>query len=159
VAAGDNGYFSRLALTQEVACVTGACLATKKSLFEALGGFNETQLKIAFNDVDLCMRIRRAGYRIIWTPFAELTHHESKSRGLDTVTEERRKRFEGETAYMRSKWGPLLDSDPFYSPNLSLRSIHPEYAAPPRTRRPWARVEQPAKQPEFAWDSTWKVEA
>ena len=136
---GDHGNFSRLALTQEVACITAACLAMQRGLFERLGGFNEEDVKIAFNDVDLCVRIRQAGYRIIWTPFAELVHHESKSRGSDDAPG-RRDRFEREAAYMRGKWGAVLDADPFYSPNLSLKSVIPGYACPPRTRRPWSEM-------------------
>jgi GT2 family glycosyltransferase len=145
----DHGYFSRLALTQEVACVTAACLAMQRHLFERLGGFNEEDVKIAFNDVDLCVRIRQAGYRIIWTPFAQLVHHESKSRGSD-VAPERRERFQREEAYMRAKWGPVLDADPFYSPNLSLKSVMAEYALPPRTKLPWSDLKSDDKKQSFA---------
>ena len=85
-APGDApGYFGRLRLVQEISCVTGACMAVPKTVFEQIGGFDEENLPVAFNDVDLCIRIRAAGYRIIWTPYAELYHWESKSRGSDTV--------------------------------------------------------------------------
>ncbi|MGY4429471.1 GT2 family glycosyltransferase/SAM-dependent methyltransferase [Bradyrhizobium sp. F1.13.1] len=130
------GYFGWLGLARDVAGVTAACMAVRRSVFEQIGGFDEENLAIAFNDVDLCIRIREAGYRIIWTPYAQLTHHESKSRGLDN-TEERRRRFEREVRYMRARWGDLLDHDPFWSSNLSLYSSEPIPAFPPRRTLPW----------------------
>lgn len=130
------GYGGMLGLVREVSCVTGACLAVKKSVFDAIGGLNELELQVAFNDVDLCIRIRQAGYRIIFTPFAVLMHHESKSRGSDT-TEENIKRFQGEIKYMQDRWGDLLRSDPFYHPNLSLKHSAVELAFPPRITFPW----------------------
>lgn len=136
-AAGDeNGTFCRLALAQDVGAVTGACLLIRRELFDKVGGLDADNLAVAFNDIDLCMRVRAAGYRIIWTPFAVLTHHESKSRGLD-VGGEKQKRFRLESQFMRRKWGNRLLSDPFYNPNLSLNSITPSLARPPRLRKPW----------------------
>ena len=80
-------------------------------------------LKVAFNDVDLCLRIRAAGYRIVWTPFARLIHHESKSRGAED-TPEKKARFEGEVLTMLDRWGPQLRADPYYNINLSRNSAH-----------------------------------
>jgi GT2 family glycosyltransferase len=87
-------------------------------VFFEVGGFDEN-LKVAFNDVDFCLKVRKAGYRNVWTPFAELYHHESLSRGHED-TPERKKRFRSEVAFMKEKWGDVLKSDPFYSPHLTL---------------------------------------
>ncbi len=119
----DPGYFCRMVIAHEVSAVTGACLAMRADVFEAVGGFDAEALKVAFNDVDLCLKIRRAGYRIVWTPFAKLIHHESKSRGAED-TPEKRKRFEGEVLTMLDRWGPELRADPYYNINLSRNSAH-----------------------------------
>jgi GT2 family glycosyltransferase len=119
----DPGYFCRMVIAHEVSAVTGACLAMRADVFESVGGFDAEALKVAFNDVDLCLKIRRAGYRIIWTPFAKLIHHESKSRGAED-TPEKRKRFEGEVLTMLDRWGPELRADPYYNINLSRNSAH-----------------------------------
>ncbi|WP_342149412.1 glycosyltransferase family 2 protein [Methylorubrum sp. SB2] len=122
--AGDApGYFARMQLTQEVAAVTGACLAVRADIFSEVGGFDAEALAVAFNDVDLCLRLRRAGYRNVWTPYARLIHHESKSRGPED-TPEKRARFEAESRVMRERWGAELRSDPYYNPNLSRASGH-----------------------------------
>ncbi|QDM23028.1 glycosyltransferase family 2 protein [Tardiphaga sp. vice154] len=135
--AGDEpGAFGRLALAQDVSAVTGACLLIRRALFQKLGGLDAANLAVAFNDIDLCMQVRAAGYRIIWTPYSVLAHHESKSRGLDT-SGEKQERFLRESRFMRRKWGNRLMSDPFYNPNLSLNAITPELARPPRLRKPW----------------------
>ena len=136
----DPGYFARLKLTQDISCVTAACMAMPKTVFEMVGGFDEN-LAVAFNDVDLCIRIREAGYRIIWTPHAELYHHESKSRGSDAVPSQE-SRFRRETNYVRGRWAKQLAADPFFNPNLSLDSIRPELAFPPRSRKPWLVKEE-----------------
>ncbi|MCJ2060944.1 glycosyltransferase family 2 protein [Methylobacterium sp. J-048] len=119
----DPGYFCRMVIAHEVSAVTGACLAMRAEVFDAVGGFDAEALKVAFNDVDLCLKIRRAGYRIVWTPFAKLIHHESKSRGAED-TPEKRKRFEGEVLTMLDRWGPELRADPYYNINLSRNSAH-----------------------------------
>ncbi len=119
----DPGYFARMVLVQEVSAVTGACLAMRTEVFRAVGGFDAEALKVAFNDIDLCLRIRAAGYRILWTPFAKLVHHESKSRGPED-TPEKRARFQTETAVMQERWGPQLRADPYYNINLSRISAH-----------------------------------
>ncbi|MFE1598147.1 glycosyltransferase family 2 protein [Methylobacterium sp. ID0610] len=114
----DPGYFGRMVMTQEVSAVTGACLMMRRSVFAEVGGFDADRLTVAFNDVDLCLRIRQAGYRIIWTPHASLIHHESKSRGQED-TPEKRARFESEVMTMLERWGPQLRNDPYYNPNFA----------------------------------------
>ncbi|RAI57192.1 glycosyltransferase family 2 protein [Roseicella frigidaeris] len=134
---GDSGYFGSLALVREVAAVTGACLALRKSVFEAVGGLDAQNLAVAFNDIDLCLRIREAGWRILWTPFAALHHLESASRGKDHAPEKAR-RFAGEIAHMKRRWGEALLRDPFYSRWMSLDGAHCALARAPRRAKPWA---------------------
>ncbi|WP_264046834.1 glycosyltransferase family 2 protein [Methylobacterium flocculans] len=114
----EPGYFARMVLTQEVSAVTGACLCVRAEAFAACGGFDAEHLAVAFNDVDLCLRLRALGHRNVWTPHARLIHHESKSRGAED-TPEKRARFEREVAVMRARWGAQLRADPYYNPNLS----------------------------------------
>ncbi len=119
----DNsaGYASRLQVVQEMSGVTGACLMTRKKIHQEIGGFNEKELAIAFNDVDYCLKIRSGGYKIIYTPFAKLYHHESISRGYED-TKEKQKRFAKEVAYIQNKWGKEINADPNYNPNLTLEA-------------------------------------
>ncbi len=117
---GHSGYFGRLKLPQNVSAVTGACLMVAKTIYEEVGGFDEENLKIAFNDVDFCLRVQAAGYRNAWTPYAELYHHESLSRGTEN-TPEKKARFSGEVRYMKARWGDALHQDPYYSPHLTLQ--------------------------------------
>ncbi|CAO4168558.1 glycosyltransferase family 2 protein [Methylorubrum extorquens] len=119
----EPGYFARMLLSQEVSAVTGACLSMRAEVFSEVGGFDAAHLAVAFNDVDLCLRIRAAGYRIVWTPQARLLHHESKSRGAED-TPEKRARFEAESRVMRERWEPVLRADPYYNPNLSRAAAH-----------------------------------
>jgi GT2 family glycosyltransferase len=114
---GRPGYFGRATLQQEFSAVTGACLMVRRKLFDEVGGLDE-RLCVDFNDVDFCLRLRAAGYRNIWTPFAELIHHESVSRGKHD-NPEKITRFQHETDFMRMRWGKTVEQDPFYSPNLS----------------------------------------
>ncbi len=115
----DFGYASRLTVAQNVSAVTAACLLTKKSVWEQVGGLDEG-FKVAFNDVDFCMQVRKAGYDIIFTPFAELYHHESKSRGYED-TKEKQERFNGEIKRFAERWqAELQKGDPYYNPNLDL---------------------------------------
>jgi len=129
--AGREGYGGRAALIQSFSAVTAACMVIRKSLYEEVGGMDEVHLKIAFNDVDFCLRVREAGYRNVWTPYAELIHHESASRGRD-ISPAQRERLEAETAYMKQRWAQLLAHDPAYSPNLMLAREDFSYAWPPR---------------------------
>jgi GT2 family glycosyltransferase len=133
----DPGYFGSLAMVREVAAATAACLALRRDVFEAVGGLDEANLAVAFNDIDLCLRIREAGWRILWTPFAELYHLESASRGQD-VTPEKARRFARELAYMRRRWGRTLMRDPFYNSNLELDGLADALTAAPRHELPWA---------------------
>lgn len=127
------GYFSRAVIAQEFSAVTGACLLVRKAVYEEVGGLNERHLAVAFNDVDFCLKVREAGYRNIWTPYAELYHHESASRGLED-SEEKRARFAAEVAYMLNTWSSQLVSDPAYSPNLTLEHEDFGLAWPPRVK-------------------------
>ena len=101
-----------------VAAVTAACLLIRKEIFDAVEGLDEENLHVAFNDVDFCLKVREAGYRNLWTPYAELYHYESISRGAED-SPEKIARFAREVNFMKSKWGKHLELDPFYSPNLS----------------------------------------
>ncbi|MDR2587579.1 MAG: glycosyltransferase family 2 protein [Coriobacteriales bacterium] len=115
----EPGYASRLQLAQNISAVTGACLMVRKEVFEEVGGFDE-DFSVAFNDIDLCMRFRAQGYLNVFTPFAELYHHESKSRGLED-TAEKLKRFRGESLMFQRRWSRELEAgDPYYNPNLTL---------------------------------------
>jgi len=130
---GYHGQMSRALLTQGMSVVTAACLLVRRDIYEAVHGLDE-RLKVAFNDVDFCLRVREAGYRNIWTPFAELYHHESASRGTED-TPEKRQRFESEIRFMLEHWGSALQQDPAYNPNLTLSGAPFELAFPPRVPR------------------------
>ncbi|WP_444912188.1 glycosyltransferase family 2 protein [Microbulbifer sp. PAAF003] len=121
----EYGYFSRLHLVQNLSAVTAACLLIRKSVFLEVAGLDAENLAVAFNDVDLCLKVREAGYRNLWTPYAELYHHESVSRGADNTLAKRR-RAQREAEYMRARWGGLLDTDPAYNPHLTL--IHEDFS-------------------------------
>ena len=117
---GDSeGYYGRLSYAQEVSAVTAACMMIPRRVYEEMHGLDES-FSVVFNDVDLCLRIREAGYNIVWTPWAELTHYESKSRGADEDTEEKKRFFVGETNRFLRKWYRVLEEgDPYYNPNLT----------------------------------------
>ena len=123
----DNlGYMGKLCYAQNVSAVTGACLMVKKSLYDELGGLDE-DFRVALNDVDFCLRLREKGYLNVFTPFAELYHFESASRGIDVVDEAKAKRYEEESALFRDRWKELLEKgDPYYNPNFSLD--HSDYS-------------------------------
>jgi GT2 family glycosyltransferase len=129
---GQAGYFARAALEQDYSCVTAACMLVRRDLFETIGGF-DAELPTAFNDVDLCIRLRRTGARIVWTPAAELYHHESLTYGAHN-SPQRAAQFERDVLAIRARWGAVLDRDPAYNPNLSFDREHQfQLAAPPRT--------------------------
>jgi len=128
---GSQGYVSRMTLISEFSAVTAACFVVRKSVYKQIGGLNENDLKVAFNDVDFCLRLLEAGYRNIWTPYAELYHYESATRGLDESPEEQA-RIASEVDYMKERWGKFLETDPSYSPNLTLDYEDFSYAWPPR---------------------------
>lgn len=128
---GSPGYFGRLDLVSNYSAVTAACLVIEKSIYQEVGGLNEVDLKIAFNDVDFCLKLREAGYWNVWTPYAELYHHESATRGEED-TPEKQARFNAEVAYMKKRWDKWIEHDPAYSPNLTLNYEDFSYAWPPR---------------------------
>ena len=102
-----SGDFGRSKLIRNYSAVTAAALAIKKSIYNEVGGLDEQNLAVAFNDVDFCLRVKKAGYRNIYTPYSELYHHESVSRGLD-ITPEKAARFEKEARFMQQKWRQKL---------------------------------------------------
>jgi len=123
-------------MTRTVSAVTGACLVVRRNLYQQLRGLDEIKLAVDFNDVDFCLRLQEQGFRNIWTPFALLYHKESASRGK-TRSYEQEKRFREEVKYMLTRWGKLLDNDPYWNPNLGLVGTDWALANPPRGRRPW----------------------
>lgn len=117
----EYGYFGRLKSVQNLSAVTAACLLTRQHVYEEVGGFEE-DLSHAFNDVDLCLKIREKGYLVVYTPFSELYHHESISRGYEN-TPEKMQRFKQERRFVEERWASFLrQGDPYYSPHLSLIS-------------------------------------
>jgi glycosyltransferase involved in cell wall biosynthesis len=130
---GSAGYFGRAVLHQSFSAVTAACMVVRQAVYQQLGGLDET-LAVAFNDVDFCLRVRDAGYHNIWTPYAEMIHHESVSRG-DEDTPEKKARFNGEIHTLELRWKDTLDNDPAYNSNLSLSMDCSSFslAFPPRT--------------------------
>lgn len=132
----DPGYFNKLNLVQNYSAVTAACMAVRKSLYLKVGGFDEANLKIAYNDVDFCLKLKAIGYKNLFTPFVQLIHHESISRGND-LDELNFPRFKKEHDYMLEKWGEAISMDPYYNPNLALDIQHISYAFPPGIKYEW----------------------
>ncbi|WP_180287727.1 glycosyltransferase [Azospirillum oleiclasticum] len=143
------GHFGRLRLVQDMSVVTAACLVMRRSVFDAVGGLDAGNLAVAFNDVDLCLKVREAGHLVVWTPHAELYHLESASRGSD-MAPDKINRFMGEIRHMHARWGRTLLNDPYYNPNLTLDAGDFSLAFPPRLPKPWlpaaTTVEDPAKE-------------
>ena len=129
-ARGFPGDKHRAGLAQTLSAVTAACALMRAEVFHEVGGLDEG-LQVAFNDVDLCLRVRARGYRNLWTPFAELYHHESATRGYED-TPEKAARFRREETFMQNRWGEALLRDPYYNPNLSITSTPFSLAYPPR---------------------------
>ena len=116
---GHVGYSYRLTLAQNLSAVTAACCLIPRRVWEQINGLDES-FEVAFNDVDMCLRIRKAGYLIVWTPYAELYHYESKSRGQED-TPDKKQRFQGEIDRMQERWHDVfMTGDPYYNPNLTL---------------------------------------
>ena len=116
----ESSYFHRAMCAQDYSAVTAACMMSKKSVFQAAGGFSE-ELAVAFNDIDYCMKVRALGKLVVYAPYAVLHHYESKSRGLED-TPEKVARFNREIAIFAKKWPEILEKgDPYYNPNLTLR--------------------------------------
>nr|WP_222533338.1 glycosyltransferase family 2 protein [Azospirillum sp. 412522] len=130
------GYVGRAVLTQSFSAVTAACLVVRRELFEKVNGFDGEAFGIAYNDVDLCLRLGEQGYRSVWTPYAELYHHESASLG-DPNSDKRREQFKREADAFRSRWAKVIAHDPAYNPNLTRTSGKFSLAAVPEVSRPW----------------------
>lgn len=140
---GDTGgYYKHLKTARNVTAVTAACLAIRKAVWDEVGGLDAERLAVAFNDVDLCLKLRARGYDIVWTPHAELVHHESATRGGDRAPADQA-RFAAELAVMRARWGAALDEDPFYSPLFDRSRSDHHLASPPRRVAPWLRSGSP----------------
>ncbi len=131
------GYWARGVLIQNLTAVTAACMVVRKEIFAAVGGFDAENFTVTFNDVDLCLRLHEKGYRNLYTPYAELYHHESKTRGLLAI--------QSEEDYFSQKWQPYLVNDPAYNPNLSLVAEDFSLAFPPRVQRPWREHDRQAR--------------
>ena len=115
----SNGYASRLTIAQNYSCVTAACVMLRRAVWEQMDGLDES-FRVAFNDVDLCMRLRQAGYLVVWTPYAQLYHYESKSRGYED-TPEKQQRLRAESQRFHDRYDAVLSAgDPYYNPNLTL---------------------------------------
>ncbi len=127
---GYPGHGGRARVCQNLSAVTAACLLVRRKVFDEVGGLDE-QLRVDFNDVDFCLRVRRAGYLNLWTPFAELYHHESASRASEDSVE-RQERLIGDVALMEERWNNILRADPAYNPNLTLTAMDFSPAFPPR---------------------------
>ena len=132
------GYCGRAVQAQDLSAVTGACLLTWRKLYADLGGFDEANLPVAFNDVDYCLRVREARLRVVWTPYAELYHHESLSRGKDDSAEKIAQTAR-EVQFICKRWQHVLDHDPFYNPNLSYERPDFSLSLAPLVARPWLR--------------------
>lgn len=133
----DSGHFGRNQLTQQLSAVTAACLLVRKADWTLVGGLNQTDFPVAFNDVDFCLKLRALGRRIIWTPFAKLLHLESASRGKED-SPQKQARAQREMSNLRRRWGATLLGDPSYHPSLNLDThvqVFTGYALPPRPRR------------------------
>ena len=117
---GSAGYMNRLAYVQDLSAVTGACMMVSRYVYEKSGGLDDS-FPLVFNDVDFCMRLRKMGYLIVWTPFAELLHDESTTRREDSETLEKLLFFQRESKRFQIRWQKeLTEGDPYYNPNLSL---------------------------------------
>ncbi|MGH6835537.1 MAG: glycosyltransferase family 2 protein [Methylocella sp.] len=131
----NPGLASKAILMQQFCAVTGACLFIRREDFMKVGGF-EPELAVAYNDVDLGLKVRETGLQVVCDPDIELIHHESKSRGFD-ITPEKRQRLDREGEWMRRKWKKTLDADPFFNPNFDLIGSEYALAFPPRVTYPW----------------------
>ncbi|WP_176707524.1 glycosyltransferase family 2 protein [Ensifer adhaerens] len=133
---GDNGLLGQ---RRDMSAVTAACLLTRKALWHRLGGMDVQKLTVAFNDVDYCLKVREAGFRIVWTPAAAMLHRESVSRGADD-TPQKLQRFAREERAMHERWSDTLKADPYYNPNLSLIAEEFVLEAYPRNLAPRSSV-------------------
>jgi GT2 family glycosyltransferase len=137
----------RNVVVQNFSVVTAGCLVMRRSIFEEVGGFDEKEFAVRYNDVDLCLKIVERGYRIVWTPYAELYHWESASIGQSRRPEQHN-RDQTETERLRERWGARLMNDPFFNPNLSLSHVDYVLAFPPRASKPWLEKKSPNGGPQ-----------
>ena len=129
----SSGYYGNLQLAHRMSAVTAACIVVRREAWNQVNGLDEENLPVAFNDVDFCLRLRAASWEVVWTPHAQLLHHESISRGPDDRGP-RAEAFAREVTYMELRWGVEgLRNDPYYNPNLSLDAEDFSLAWPPRT--------------------------
>jgi GT2 family glycosyltransferase len=135
-ASASPGYLGQLACVRDLSAVTGACMAVRREAFHAVGGMDE-RLAVTWNDVDLCLRLRAAGLRVLWTPHATLLHREGATRGLDADDATRTARFRQEQALVCASWGQAVEADPFLNPNLAATEDGRLVLTQPRVRRPW----------------------
>ncbi len=141
-AADGRFYLGQLDGPRDLSAVTGACLAMRAQVWAAVGGMDE-RLAVTWNDVDLCLRVRAAGLRVVWTPQAVLRHHESATRGVESADPARLARFAREQAMVRATWGDALDRDPFLNANLLAQPSGALVLTRPRRRRPWEDAAPP----------------
>ena len=134
----DPGYDGQLAMTRSFSAVTGACLAMRRAVYDEVGGLDDINFAVSFNDIDLCLRLGEFGYRVVWTPFAELFHLESQSRGKPD-TPGRLAREMREVDQLWRLWRHSFDGDPFHNPNLSCAWDETLHLCPPRRPKPWQR--------------------
>lgn len=121
---GKHAYFGREAATRNVSAVTGACLFARRNLYKEVGYMDEENFKVAFNDVDFCLKLLQKGYRIVYNPYIELIHYESKSRGYE-YSKEQEERFEKESNNFKEKWKDFLEKkDPYYNKNFTLKTCN-----------------------------------
>lgn len=120
---GKHAYFGREAATRNVLAVTGACLFARRNLYYEVGFMDEENFKVAFNDVDFCLKLYEKGYRNVYNPYVELIHYESKSRGYE-LSKEKEERFEKEANNFKQKWSKYIEYDPYYNKNLSRKTVN-----------------------------------
>ena len=132
-----TGYYGQLLLTRDVSAVSGACLAVRKKVFEDVGGLNDKDLPVAFSDIDFCLRIGQTGLRNVFTPYAELFYSPSATQDGEVLP----KSADYEGRYMRSRWGKVLDNDPFYNLNFSRNDAYYRLALIPLREKPWRPYE------------------
>jgi GT2 family glycosyltransferase len=135
-AESEAGYLGQVALPRDLAAVTGACLAIRRAVFDQVGGLEQDHLRVAWGDIDLCLRVRRAGYRVLWLPDAVLMHREMATRGRDVALTQQA-RHESERTVMRRRWPAEMENDPFLNPNLDATATSIVLAQPPRRVPPW----------------------
>jgi GT2 family glycosyltransferase len=143
----DLGLWGFLSLVRRVSAVTAACMALRRSVYLEVGGLDEVNFPVAFNDIDFCLRVGERGYGIIWTPHAELYHLESATRGPDTEGE-RLARLERDAERLRRRWDEILSCDPFYNQNCAIPGPHFEPGFPSRRRKPWLTFKERADPPQ-----------